>query len=72
MMFIKKVGSSTTQKNTSSLRLYGFPSLREFKKILPCTFIYEPILIQKNIIADIITTQIFDLIKYDMKSLKVA
>jgi hypothetical protein len=41
---IKNASSSTSHKKTPSLRL----SLREIKKILPNTFIYESILIKKN------------------------
>ena len=42
-MLIKNVSSSTSQKKTPSLRW----SLRDFKNILPNTFIYESILIKK-------------------------
>ena len=54
-IIIKNVSSSTTHKKTPSFRLYVFSSLRlyvfaslrlsfrEFKKILPNTFIYESI-----------------------------
>ena len=74
--FIKNVSSSTTHKK---LRLYVFPSLRlyvftsfrlsfrEFKKILPNTFIYESILIKIYMNTNIIYTQIFHLDKYDLK-----
>ena len=60
----KKDNSSTTHKK---LRLYVFPSFREFKKILPNTFIYKPILIKIYIYTNIINTQIFHLNKYDLK-----
>ena len=64
---IKNVSSSTSHKNTLSFRLYVFPSLRlsvftsvrEFKKILPNTFIYESILIKIYMNTNIIDTQIF-------------
>ena len=56
--FIKNVGSSTFHKKTPSSRLSIFPSfglsLREFKKILPNTFIYESIKIYVN--ANIMNT----------------
>ena len=45
--------SSTSHKKTSSLRL----SLLEFKKILPNTFIYESILIEYYMNANIMNTQ---------------
>ena len=68
---IKNVSSSTTPKKTPSLRLFVFPSFRlsfrEFKKILPNTFIYESILIKIYINTNIINTQIFHLNKYDLK-----
>ena len=72
---IKNVSSSTTHKKTPSLRLYVFPSLRlyvftsfrEFKKILPNTFIYESILMKIYMNTNIINTQIFHLNKYDLK-----
>ena len=48
---IKNVSTSTSHKKTLSLRLSVFtsfrPSLREFKKILLNTFIYQSILIKK-------------------------
>ena len=60
---IKNVSSSTTHKKTPSFRLYVFtslrPSLREFKKILPNTFIYESILIEIYMNTNIMNTQIF-------------
>ena len=49
---VKNVSTSTSHKKTPSLR----PSLLEFKKILPNTFIYESILI---INANIMNTKIF-------------
>ena len=36
-----------------------FPSVREFKKILPNTFIYESILLKIYMNANIMNTQIF-------------
>ena len=58
MLIIKNVSSSTSHKKNPSLRL----SLREFKKILPSTFIYQPILIKKNCMnANIMNSQIFNL-----------
>ena len=48
---IQNVSHSTSHKKTPSFRLY----LRELKKNLPNTFIYESIFIN---------TQIFNLIKY--------
>ena len=60
---IKNVSSSTSHKKTLSLRL----SLREFKKILPNTFIYESILIIIYMNTNIMNTQIFHLKKYDLK-----
>ena len=68
--FIKNVSSSTTHKKTPSFRLYVFTvftSFREFKKILPNTFIYESILIKIYMNTNIINTQIFHLNKYDLK-----
>ena len=62
-MFIKNVSSSTTHKKTPSFRL----SFREFKKILPNTFIYKSILIKIYMNTNIINTQIFYLNKYDLK-----
>ena len=49
------------------LRLSVFTSVREFKKILPNTFIYESILIKIYMNTNIINTQIFHLDKYDLK-----
>ena len=46
-----------------SLRL----SLRDFKKILPNTFIYESIFIKIYLNTNIMNTQIFYLKKYDLK-----
>ena len=54
-IFFKNVSFSTSHKKT--------PSLREFKKILPSTIIYEPILMN----ADIMKTQIFHKGKYDLR-----
>ena len=54
-LIIKNVSSSTTHKKTPSLR----HSLREFKKILPKTFIYESILIKIYMNTNIMNTQIF-------------
>ena len=53
-----------SQKNSvlTSFRL----SFREFMKILPNTSIYESILIKIYVNADIMNTQIFNLIKYDL------
>ena len=48
---IKNVNSSSSHKKT--------PSLREFKKILPNTFIYESILIKIYMNTNIMNTQIF-------------
>ena len=48
--FIKNVSSSTSQKDSV------FPALREIKKILIFTFIYEPILMKTNMNANIIKT----------------
>jgi hypothetical protein len=59
------VSSSTSHKKTPSLRL----SLWEFKKSLHNTFIYESILIKIYVNANIINTQIFNLIKYDLNGL---
>ena len=60
---IKNVSSCTSLKKTPSFRL----SLREYKKILPNTFIYESILIKKiDMNANIMNTKIFNLIKYDL------
>ena len=42
-------------------------SLREFKKSLFNTFIYESILIKIYMKANILNTQIFHIIKYDLK-----
>ena len=62
-LIIKNVSSSTSHKKTPSLRL----SLREFKKILPNTFIYELILIKIYMITNIMNTQIFYKKNYDLK-----
>ena len=64
---IKNVSSSTTHKKTPSFRLSVFPSVREFKKILPNTFVYKSILIKIYMNTNIINTQIFHLNKYDLK-----
>ena len=68
---MKNVSSSTTHKETPSFRLYVFPSfrhsLREFKKILSNTFIYESILIKNYMNSNIMNTQIFNFNKYDLK-----
>ena len=45
----------------------GSVSLREFKKILPNTFIYESILIKIYMNTNIMNTQIFYINKYDLK-----
>ena len=45
-LIFKNVSSSTSHKKTLSVRLYVFPSVQEFKKILPNAFIYESILIK--------------------------
>ena len=59
---IKNVSSSTSQKKTPSLRPYVLMSfwlsLRDFKKILPNTFIYESILIKIYMNTNIMNTQI--------------
>ena len=68
--FLKNVSSSTSHKKNSvftSLRLYVFPSVREFKKILPNTFIYESILMKIYTNTNIMNTQIFHFNKYDLK-----
>ena len=54
-------------KNVSSSKYISqTPSLRKFKKSLPGTFIYESILIKIYVNANIMNTQIFHLIKYDL------
>ena len=53
LFLIKNVSSSTSHKKTLSFRL----SLREFKKILPNTFIYESILIKIYMNFNIMNTQ---------------
>ena len=45
----------------------GSVSLREFKKILPNTFIYESILMKIYMNTNIMNTQIFYFNKYDLK-----
>jgi hypothetical protein len=62
-LFIKNVSSSTTHKKTPSFRL----SFRDFKKILPNTFIYESIFIKNYMNTNIMNTQIFHFKKYDLK-----
>ena len=63
ILFIKNVSSSTSHKKTppfyffTSFRL----SLRDFKKILPNTFIYELILIKIYMNTNIMNMQIFHL-----------
>ena len=68
---IKNVSSSTSHKKTPFLRPYVFPSfrlsLRDFKKILPNTFIYESILIKIYMNTNVMNTQIFYFYKYDLK-----
>ena len=70
-LVIKNVSFSTTHKKTPSLRLSVFTSFRlsfrEFKKILPNTFIYKSILIKIYMNINIINSQIFHLNKYDHK-----
>ena len=52
----------------SSLKVTkGNLSFREFKKILHNTFIYKSIMIKTYMNANIMKTQIFYLIKYDIK-----
>ena len=58
---VKNVSSSTSHKRNSS-----FTSFREIKKILPNTFIYNSILIKIYMNTNIMNTQIFCLIKYDL------
>ena len=67
LFFIKNVSSSTSHKKTPSLHLYLCLYVREFKKILPNTFIYESILIKIYMNTNIINTQIFYLEKNDLK-----
>ena len=72
LMFIKNVSSSTTHKKINLSVFTSFclpvsPSFREFKKILPNTFIYESILIKIYMKTNILNTQIFYLNKYDLK-----
>ena len=70
-IFIKNVSSSTSHKKTPSLRLSVFTSihlsLREFKKILPNTFIYGSILIKIYMNINIMNTQIFHLRSMTLK-----
>jgi hypothetical protein len=61
---IKNVSYSTSHKK---LCLYVFTSFREFKKILPSTFIYESILIINYMNTNIMNTQIFYKKNYDLK-----
>ena len=56
------VSYSTSHKKTPSFRL----SLREFKKIVPNTFIYESILINIYMNAKIMNTQKVHFIKYEL------
>jgi hypothetical protein len=63
-LFFKNINSSTSQKK---LRLYVFPSLWHFKKILPNTFISESILIKIYMNTNVMNTQIFYFNKYDLK-----
>ena len=63
IFFIKNVSSSISHKQKNSV----FPKFRDLKKILTSTFIYEPILIQIYMNANIMKTQIFHFIKYDLK-----
>ena len=62
-ILFKNVSSSTSHKKNPSFRL----SLREFKKILPSTFIYELILIKMYMNTNIMNTQIFNSYKHDLK-----
>ena len=54
------------QQKTPSFHLYVC-LYGNFRKILSSTFIYEPILIKNYMNANIMNTQIFNLIKYDLK-----
>ena len=55
---IENVSSSTSHKKNSIFQSFRL-SLREFKKILPNTFIYKLILIKIYMNTNIINTQIF-------------
>ena len=60
MPIIKNVSIPTTNKKN--------PSLREFKKILPSTLIYNLILINKTCMnANIMNTKIFNLIQHQLQ-----
>jgi hypothetical protein len=61
----KNVSSSTSHKKNFVFTSFR-PSLREFKKILSNTFIYESILIKNLYEYQIMNTQIFHLKKYDL------
>ena len=43
------------------------PGLRDFSFFLSSTFVYEPILLNISMNANIVKTQIFNKIKYDLK-----
>ena len=55
ILVIKNVSSSTSHKKNSVFTSFCL-SLREFKKILPKTFIYELIMIKNYINANIMNT----------------
>ena len=65
LTLIKNVSSFTSHNKNSVFTSFRL-SLGEFKKILPNTFFYESILIKIYINANIMNTQIFHLIKYDL------
>ena len=44
------------------------PSLWDFNKILPINFIYETILMKISMIVNIMKTQIFQNMRYDLKA----
>ena len=56
LYFIKNVSSSTSHKKNSVFTSFRL-SLREFKKILPNTFIYESILIKIYMNTNIMNTK---------------
>ena len=52
---------------TKKLRDSGTPGLRDFSFFLSSAFVYEPILLKISMNANIVKTQIFHKIKYDLK-----
>ena len=64
ILFIQNVSSSIShQKNPG----FGTPWLQDFSFFLCSIFVYEPIIINISMMADIMKTQILYCIKYDLR-----